>query len=315
MAKAIDLTGQRFGRLIVLERAGSHTTPSGQTSAKWKCQCDCGNICFVVGTYLRKGITNSCGCLKREKTIARNHLTAKNLTNQKFGKLTALYKIEQTGPGGYAIWHCKCDCGNECDVLSTYLIRGHTKSCGCLYKETSQKAIKDLTGQRFGNLIALYPTEKRSGTSVVWYCECDCGNNCYVASRSLTDGSTQSCGCFTGSTGEEKIAQLLRDNDIKFERQKTFPSCRYQTTSALAKFDFYLPDYNILIEYDGIQHYKPRNFGGCTKKQAEENFLKTKEYDKYKDNWCQQNNINLIRIPYTKKNNLTINDLLFKKEQ
>ena len=45
--------------------------------------------------------------------------------------------------------------------------------------------IKDLTNQRFGKLIALYPTDKRSGSSVVWHCKCDCGNECDVASSKL----------------------------------------------------------------------------------------------------------------------------------
>ena len=57
-----DLTGQRFGRLVVLRRYGS--TPGGQ--ATWICQCDCGNQHAVVGSSLRRGYTNSCGCLRDE---------------------------------------------------------------------------------------------------------------------------------------------------------------------------------------------------------------------------------------------------------
>ena len=310
MAKAIDITGQRFGRLLVLERAGSHTTPSGNTLARWKCQCDCGNIYYAIGKYLRNGTTKSCGCLKKEKTIERNHNTANDLTNQKFGKLTVLYKTNKTGSGGYAIWHCKCECGNECDVLSSYLKRGHTRSCGCLYKEADKNKIKDLTGQRFGKLIALNPTEERSGSSVIWFCQCDCGNQCKVSSVALTQGQTISCGCFSGSTGEEKIAEILRENNIEFERQKSFNSCRYKDTFAKAKFDFYIPSYNCLIEYDGIQHFYPRNFGGCSKEQALKNFEKVKDHDLYKNKWCKENNIILIRISYKNKDNLTIKDLL-----
>ena len=57
------------------------------------------------------------------------------------------------------------------------------------------RKIRDLTGQRFGRLVAKYPTEKRLGTSVIWRCECDCGNNCEVSSYSLTSGNAKSCGC------------------------------------------------------------------------------------------------------------------------
>lgn len=311
--KLKDLTGQKFGRLTVLEYAGYHITASNKKYVQWKCLCDCGTICYITGKQLHSGKTKSCGCLKREKTIERNKTTANNLINQKFGKLTVLYKVENKKvPGNYAVWHCKCDCGNEIDVASTYLIRGHTQSCGCLSKEKNLEKIKDLTGQHFGRLTPIRPTEKRAGTSVIWLCKCDCGNECYVASSNLIRHSTQSCGCLTDSVGEEIIANILLSHNIKFERQKTFLNCKFIDTNMLAKFDFYLPDYNCLIEYDGIQHYEPRCFGGCTIEQANENFQKTQEHDKYKNQWCEQNNITLIRIPYTEKNKITILKLLPK---
>ncbi len=56
----------------------------------------------------------------------------KDLKGQKFGYLTVLYRVENTGKSRAIVWHCKCDCGNECDVRSSSLISGHTKSCGCL---------------------------------------------------------------------------------------------------------------------------------------------------------------------------------------
>lgn len=54
---------------------------------------------------------------------------------------------------------------------------------------------KDISGQRFGKLVAEYPTDKRSGSSVKWNCKCDCGNDCEVSSYSLISGNTRSCGC------------------------------------------------------------------------------------------------------------------------
>lgn len=62
MGKVKDLTGQRFGRLTVIEFAG---TKNG--NAYWKCQCDCGAICTANGVHLRRGYTQSCGCFHREK--------------------------------------------------------------------------------------------------------------------------------------------------------------------------------------------------------------------------------------------------------
>ena len=61
----IDLTGQRFGRLTVLRRAGSMEY-GGCAHAVWRCRCDCGEECDIVSMHLRKGVTRSCGCLRRE---------------------------------------------------------------------------------------------------------------------------------------------------------------------------------------------------------------------------------------------------------
>ncbi len=68
MGKVIDLTGQRFGRLVVIERAEN----GKRGKARWLCQCDCGNTCIVDGNHLRSGKTKSCGCVSREATGKRS---------------------------------------------------------------------------------------------------------------------------------------------------------------------------------------------------------------------------------------------------
>lgn len=61
-----NICGQRFGRLIVLERVENYIRPSGNQSAQWLCQCDCGNLTVARGDSLRSGVIQSCGCLHRE---------------------------------------------------------------------------------------------------------------------------------------------------------------------------------------------------------------------------------------------------------
>lgn len=61
-----DLTGKRFGRLIVLQRAQNLVSKSGRNYIRWMCQCNCGNICTVLGDNLKYGRTLSCGCYKKE---------------------------------------------------------------------------------------------------------------------------------------------------------------------------------------------------------------------------------------------------------
>lgn len=63
--KFIDMTGRKYGRLLVLERAGT-SGQDGQRRTMWLCQCDCGNTTVVIGANLRAGMTRSCGCLRRE---------------------------------------------------------------------------------------------------------------------------------------------------------------------------------------------------------------------------------------------------------
>lgn len=64
MSRFIDLTGQRFGRLTVVERAENCVTPCGSQKTKWMCRCDCGNLIEILGDNLRNGRTSSCGCMK-----------------------------------------------------------------------------------------------------------------------------------------------------------------------------------------------------------------------------------------------------------
>lgn len=68
MGRAIDLTGRKFGRLTVMERAGYYTTPKGKRFLQWLCKCDCGGFKTVITSKLNNGHTKSCGCLQTEKS-------------------------------------------------------------------------------------------------------------------------------------------------------------------------------------------------------------------------------------------------------
>lgn len=163
----------------------------------------------------------------------------------------------------------------------------------------------NLTGQRFGKLTALFEQPERKNRKIVWHCKCDCGNECDVVSSYLISGHTQSCGCVRLSHGEEKIKTILSEHNIPFEQEKTFPSCINPLTNRPLRFDFFV-DGQYLIKYDGEQHYKQVNTHW-------ESLEKVQQRDRIKDAWCKEHNITLIRIPYTRLNTLTIEDLLPKK--
>ncbi len=86
MSKLIDLTGQRFGRLVVIERAGNK-----RREALWKCRCDCGTFKEVTSYNLRKGMTQSCGCLRKETTSEMFRGNKTCMTHGRYG--TRLYRI------------------------------------------------------------------------------------------------------------------------------------------------------------------------------------------------------------------------------
>ena len=111
-----------------------------------------------------------------------------DLTGKTFGRLTAQYYVGSKN--GKRMWHCVCSCGREVDVTAYDLTSGHTRSCGCMVSRN-----RDLTGQRFGRLVALYPAETRSNNRIMWHCRCDCGNEVDYASTTLRSGNAVSCGC------------------------------------------------------------------------------------------------------------------------
>ena len=121
MAKKIDLTGQRFGKLLVLYEA-----PKIGDKIHWMCKCECGNKKSVSTAHLRNGNVTSCGLCEHD-FIGRH-----------FGRLEVLSisKRERTASDSVKIYfNCKCACGNNTEVVYQLLKNGKTKSCGCLRRE------------------------------------------------------------------------------------------------------------------------------------------------------------------------------------
>lgn len=99
------------------------------------------------------------------------------------------------------------------------------------------------------------------------------------------------------SIGENIIKDYLNENNIIFIKEKRFDDCKNIRS---LPFDFYIPDYNICIEFDGPQHEKLSNHFNMT----EDDFKKLQKNDEIKTSYCKNNNIRLIRIPYKYKNNI-----------
>lgn len=106
------------------------------------CKCSCGVIKEVNNSTLRLGKSKSCGHGVEKQTRDRFYnRTDKQVLGKKFGKLTVIKRVNSQGSSRYL---CRCDCGNEIIVRSSYLLTGGRKSCGCLRSETSKKLMESI---------------------------------------------------------------------------------------------------------------------------------------------------------------------------
>lgn len=283
---AKDWTNIQRGDLLPLYR--TECPEIGDAAlAYWLCECVyCHKLYIKNASILAKGGA-LCNCRD-------------DLTGQKIGRWVVQYLTEKRTSNRGKIYHCICECGNEKDVPAETLKKGESKSCGCLNKELAAERCRqrriDLTGQRFGKLVALYPIYSGSKHEhTKWHCKCDCGNELDIDMGNLRQGFSQSCGC-THSKQEEYIIKLLTKDNIPFKYHYRF------NDFAGKEFDFFIND-QYIIEFDGQQHFKCTGTGWDT----EEHLNRTHQSDKEKNKYCFEHNIPLIRIPYDQKYDL--NDL------
>lgn len=284
--RILDLKNKKFNHLLGLE-------PTDKRYAGgiviWKFQCDCGNICYKPGSWVKNGKIVSCGCAHKINIPI----------GSRFEKLVVIAESNQKSNSGEAMWTCRCDCGNIKDIRSSSLRLGIVKSCGCV------RMIKP--GDKFGKLTVLEEKiDKESNQGKIWKCKCDCGKICYILGRSLTGNNTKSCGClmYKRSLGEKNIQQILEKNHIPYISEYRVKELGNK------RFDFALLDKNNkiirLIEFDGQQHYKETNIFSQTLEQIQRS-------DKEKNQWAKEHNIPLVRIPYWKRDNLWLDDILNDK--
>lgn len=286
MKKRKDLTGQKFSRLLVKEYYGSNK----DGRALWLCLCDCGNTAIVPGKSLLNGNTKSCGCYNLD--VVKHGHGYRDLTGERFNHITVLYQIDSGKQGSR--WHCICDCGVEFDAYGKQLRSGLRTDCGKHgYEKLSRMFKEDITGQRFG-YITIISEAPNKGEKTMWNYQCDCGRYGIVSTSNAKRGSVRSCGrCVCHSIGEDIIDSFLKTHNIPFEREKSFIGCK---SISKLRFDFYLYNHNIAIEYDGEFHYKETSMGN--------DLLEQQHRDRVKDEYCAENEIMLIRIPYWERDNI-----------
>ena len=181
---------------------------------------------------------------------------------------------------------------NDCNNIFLRPPNDHLRNKGCLQckKFTTQQFVlkaEEVHGDKYNYDLSDY---KRMKTKVKILC-----NSCNKIFEQTPDAHLKGhgCRCFTEYKGERKISLYLDENQVEFTKQKIFSILRYILP---LKYDFYLSELNLLIEYDGIGHYQAKF--GSTLQQKQKNLEDCQLRDKIKDDWAKANNIPLLRIPY-----------------
>jgi len=184
-------------------------------------------------------------------------------------------------------------CGNEYMVTPKEFLRGRRcpKCYGNPRKTTEEfySEVRDLTLGEY-ELLSEYKNNREDVTIK----HLKCGNTYIVRPHDFLEGNR--CPFCRESRGEKLIEYTLKQLEQKYTRQKYFKECKRanQVKNSYLRFDFYLPSYNVLIEYDGEQHFHPIVwFGG------EDKFKDQQERDNIKNKFAQENGIELVRYPYT----------------
>lgn len=238
------------------------------------------------------GHKKSCGCNRGNPYERYKHLIGQHINDWTV--------LDLDVDINYYFAVCKCGCGTIKNVSIHNLTSGFSKDCGCGRKRMlTRTKSNDLVGRRFGKLVAVEKLDESNKFNRILYrCRCDCGNEIIVPSSSLTTDHTRSCGCIT-SYYNMYIDTLLDDWGITHSAEETV-----NINGHNCRFDFYLPDYNLMIEYDGEHHYKPITYGVMSDEQARANLEYRRELDQLKDDYCYRNGIDLLRIPYWEKENI-----------
>ena len=276
-----------------------------QSSLPIQCKC---KICGYEWDKQPNALLGGSGCLKcANKLLAKNrlktHETFISEIEQKFqGKISILSKYT----GSHDVIICKCNIDSTVwESTPTSLLSSVEIGCPtCLAKITRERCVKG--NKQFLQELSkvnpdIIPLEEYKGDHVKIKCKCKIHDYIWNASPNKILHRRTGCPKCSSYHNENVLDSILDKWGFKYTAQKRFSDCcdKYPLP-----FDRYLDDFNVLIEYDGEQHFKQIPFNGLSNQKAVQCFEKTQLHDKIKNEYCKNNNIPLIRIPYWERDDM-----------
>jgi hypothetical protein len=260
---------------------------------KMKYQCSCGNISysmFSLGQRCRKCASKK---LKDKKTLTYEFV-------KKEFKKEDCELLEKEYIGAHTKMKYICSCGNQSIITWTVFQQGHRcRKCG--NKKVSKKL--KLTHEFIKNYFKSQNCElleaKYINSITKMKYKCNCGNISFISFSNFRSG--RRCNHCKQSKGEKEVQKFLENNNINYIEQKRFEECR---DIYPLPFDFYIPNKNMCIEYDGEFHFRLAKFSSMTDEMALIKFTGQQKRDEIKNEYCKNNNIELLRIPYWEFKNI-----------
>lgn len=277
--------------------------PNSKAMVNVRCDC-CGKIYKVnMKAYTKNTEHNDGKCVCQKCSIqVRYDKTLDDRRKDYYRRLvekcnennyTLVSSVEEINGNRSYIEYCCPDHGRQRMKIANFLIGRKCPECAkekARHKyQLTQEEILSRVSECGGKIIN--PSEYVNSEKDNLLFECmECGTIFSSSLAHFTQHGGRLCGSCSSSEslGEKKIRNCLESKNVEFCREKEFKDCR---DIKPLPFDFYLPLYNAIIEFDGRQHFGETDFFSYS-------YTKTKEHDRIKNEYCEKNNIALLRIPY-----------------
>lgn len=253
------------------------------TTHKVATRCHCGTMFMCQPMHVFSGHTTSCGC---------SHRHSQKEIEKRFEKVGM--RLLEKYDNNYTPVLAMCHCDEVFSVIPSSIFNGNTKSCGCIQRVTTEQAEKRF--EKVGMKLMGRYIDNRTPVLTM----CHCGEVFSVRPNNIFTGVVKSCGCIGQSAGEVFVKKILEKYGCRYIKEWTREGKR---TRQSLRYDFYLPSYRAIIEFNGQQHFNKDNkfhifAANKHNKAASQMFTELQTRDKEKRDWAAANGIPLLDINY-----------------